>query len=135
MIGASIVKGFVNRKLVNKNLSWENTSVFNLGFDLGFLNNRLTAEIDYYNRLTTGMNRPSDMSLLLNGAYDAPRKNIGNLRNKGIEGNLTWRDRKGDINYAVSLNASHNRTKLEEWNESLSRTSQNSGNSAFIEMT
>lgn len=134
MIGGSIVKGFVNRKLVNKNLSWENTSVFNLGFDLGFLNNRLTAEIDYYNRLTTGMNRPSDMSLLLTGAYDAPRKNIGNLRNKGIEGNLTWRDRKGDINYAVSLNASYNRTKLEEWNEFLSRTSQNSGNQAFIGM-
>lgn len=134
MIGGSIVKGFVNRKLVNKNLSWENTSVFNLGLDLGFLNNRLTAEIDYYNRLTTGMNRPSDMSLLLTGAYDAPRKNIGNLRNKGIEGNLTWRDRKGDINYAVSVNASYNRTKLEQWNEFLSRTSQNSGNQAFIGM-
>ncbi|MFN8348757.1 MAG: TonB-dependent receptor [Spirosomataceae bacterium] len=134
MIGGSIVKGFVNRKLVNKNLSWENTSVFNVGLDLSFLNNRLSAEIDYYNRLTTGMNRPSDMSLLLTGAYDAPRKNIGNLRNKGIDGNLTWRDRRGEINYLVSINASYNRTKLEQWNEFLSRTSQNSGNQVFIGM-
>jgi TonB-dependent starch-binding outer membrane protein SusC len=123
MVGGSIVKGFVNRKLVNKNLSWENTSVFNLGLDLTFLNNRLSAEIDYYDRLTTGMNRPSDMSLLLTGAYDAPRKNIGDLRNKGIEGNLAWRDRKGDISYGVSFNASYNRTKLEKWNEYLGRTS------------
>jgi len=123
MVGGSIVKGFVNRKLVNKNLSWENTKVFNLGFDLGFLNNRLSAEIDYYDRLTTGMNRPSDMSLLLTGAYDAPRKNIGDLRNKGIEGNLAWRDRKGEISYGISINASYNRTKLEKWNEFLSRTS------------
>ena len=123
MVGGSIVKGFVNRKLVNKNLSWENTKVFNLGLDLGFLNNRLSAEIDYYDRLTTGMNRPSDMSLLLTGAYDAPRKNIGDLRNKGIECNLAWRDRKGEISYGVSINASYNRTKLEKWNEFLSRTS------------
>jgi len=121
MVGGSIVKGFVNRKLVNKDLSWETTKVFNLGLDLGFLNNRMTAEIDYYDRLTTGMNRPSEMSILLTGAYDAPRRNIGNLRNRGIEGNLTWRDRKGEVNYLVNLNASYNQTKLESWNEFLGR--------------
>jgi len=121
MVGGSIVKGFVNRKLVNKDLSWETTKVFNVGLDLGFLNNRLTAEIDYYDRLTTGMNRPSQMSILLTGAYDAPRKNIGDLRNQGIEGNLTWRDRKGQINYGINLNASYNKTNLESWNEFLSR--------------
>jgi TonB-linked SusC/RagA family outer membrane protein len=134
MVGGSIVKGFVNRKLVNRNLSWETTKVLNIGMDLGFLNNRLTAEIDYYDRLTTGMNRPSEMSILLTGAYDAPRRNIGNLRNRGIEGNLTWRDRKGEVNYGINLNASYNRTNLEEWNEFLSRTSQNSGNQVFLNM-
>ncbi|WP_439559644.1 SusC/RagA family TonB-linked outer membrane protein [Dyadobacter sp.] len=121
MVNGQIVKGFVNRKLVNKDLSWETTKVFNLGLDLGFLNNRLTAEIDYYDRLTTGMNRPSEMSILLTGAYDAPRKNIGNLRNRGIEGNFTWRDRKGAVNYTVAVNASYNRTNLESWNEFLAR--------------
>jgi TonB-linked SusC/RagA family outer membrane protein len=121
MVGGNIVKGFVNKKLVNKDLSWETTKVFNLGLDLGFLNNRLTAEIDYYDRLTTGMNRPSEMSILLTGAYDAPRRNIGNLRNRGIEGNLTWRDRRGEVNYGINLNASYNRTNLESWNEFLGR--------------
>ena len=121
MIGGVISKGFVNRKLVNKDLSWETTKVLNIGMDLGFLNNRLTAEIDYYDRLTTGMNRPSEMSILLTGAYDAPRRNIGNLRNRGIEGNLMWRDTKGQINYVVNLNASYNRTKLESWNEFLGK--------------
>jgi TonB-linked SusC/RagA family outer membrane protein len=121
MVGGNIVKGFVNKKLVNKDLSWETTKVFNVGLDLGFLNNRLTAEIDYYDRLTSGMNRPSEMSILLTGAYNAPRRNIGNLRNRGIEGNLSWRDRKGEINYGINLNASYNRTKLESWNEFLAR--------------
>ncbi|TDE14538.1 SusC/RagA family TonB-linked outer membrane protein [Dyadobacter psychrotolerans] len=121
MVGGVISKGFVNRKLVNKDLSWETTKVLNIGIDLGFLNNKLTAEIDYYDRLTTGMNRPSEMSILLTGAYDAPRRNIGNLRNRGIEGNLMWRDTKGQINYVVNLNASYNRTNLESWNEFLGK--------------
>ncbi len=77
MIGGSIVKGFVNQKLVNRDLSWETTTVFNVGLDLGFFRGRLSTELDYYDRLTTGMNRPSEMSILLTGAYDRPRKNIG----------------------------------------------------------
>jgi TonB-linked SusC/RagA family outer membrane protein len=121
MIGGGIVKGFVNKKMVNQDLSWETTKVLNFGLDLGFLNNRLTVEVDYYDRLTTGMNRPSEMSILLTGAYDAPRKNIGDLRNRGIEGNFTWREKSGDFNYLVNMNASYNTTVLEKWNEFLGK--------------
>ena len=128
IIDGGISKGFTYQKMVNKNLSWESTYIFNTGLDLGFLNNRLTAEIDYYDRLTTGMNRPSDLSIHLTGAYVAPRKNIGNLRNRGIEGNLTWKDKKRDFRYSVNLNASYNATRLEKWNEYLGK-----GN-VFIDM-
>ncbi len=121
MIGGGIVKGFVYKKMVNQDLSWETTNVMNIGLDLGFFSGRLTTEIDYYNRLTTGMNRPSEMSILLTGAYDAPRKNIGDLRNRGIEGNFTWREKRGDFNYMINANASYNTTVLEEWNEFLGR--------------
>ncbi|HEX5552596.1 MAG TPA: TonB-dependent receptor [Chitinophagaceae bacterium] len=121
MIGGEIEKGFVNSKMVNKNLSWEVTTILDVGLDLGFFNNRLTASFDYYNRLTTGMLRPSDMSILLTGAYDAPRTNIGNLRNRGVEGDFNWRDKIGQVQYNISLNASYNATVLEKWNEYLGR--------------
>lgn len=121
MIAGAIVKGFAYSKMVNRNLSWESTKVFNLGLDLGFLKNRLTAELDYYNRLTTGMNRPSDMSILLTGAYDAPRTNIGNLRNRGVEGNFSWKDRFRQLEYSINLNASYNATVLESWDSYLGR--------------
>ncbi len=121
MVGGNIVKGFAYSQMVNRNLSWEKTNVFNLGLELGFLNNRLTAEVDYYDRLTTGMNRPSDLSIHLRGAYNPPRRNIGNLRNRGIETNLTWRDKIGEVSYGARLNASFNTTTLELWNEFLGR--------------
>ena len=121
MIGGTIAMGLVNNKMVNPELTWETSSVFNVGLDLGFLKNRLTTEIDYYDRLTSGMNRPSDMSILLTGAYDAPRRNIGNLRNRGVEGNFTWKDKVRDFNYSLNLNASYNATVLEKWSEFLGR--------------
>jgi TonB-linked SusC/RagA family outer membrane protein len=136
IIDGEIVKGLVNKKMVNSDFTWEETSVLNLGLDMTFINNKLSAEIDYYDRLTTGMHRPSDMSIHLTGAYSAPRKNIGNLRNRGIEGNFTWRDRKGDFNYTINLNASYNATVLEKWNEYLGRNQadDNSSSLAFINM-
>jgi len=121
MTANNIALGLVNSKMVNPELSWETTNVLNIGLDLGFMKNRLTAELDYYDRLTTGMNRPSEMSILLTGAYDAPRKNIGDLRNRGIEGNFTWKDKIRDFNYSFNLNGSYNSTVLEKWNDFLGR--------------
>ncbi len=117
----TIVNAFVQKKMTNENLSWETTFVFNAGFDLGFFKNHLTTEIDYYDRLTSGMNQPSSMSNLLTGAYTAPRVNIGNLRNRGIEGNFTWKDQIGKVNYMINLNASYNATRLETWSGYLDR--------------
>jgi TonB-linked SusC/RagA family outer membrane protein len=135
IIANSVQRGFVNTKLINQFLTWEETSVLNVGLELGFLNNRLTAEFDYYDRLTEGMNRPSDLSILLSGAYSpAPRNNIGNLRNRGIEANITWRDRKGAFSYGANLNASYNTSRLEKWNELIARGATNGGSNIFIDM-
>lgn len=122
MINGKVVNGFVNTKMVNQELSWETTKVFNIGVDLGFFDNRLTAELDYYDRFTTGMNRPSELSVHF-GGFNPPRKNIGDLRNRGIELNLTWNDRVNDWNYRFNANFSYNRNRLEKWNEFLSRGS------------
>lgn len=122
IIGGSVSRGFVNTKLINQFLTWEETSVLNVGADLGFFNDRLTVEVDYYDRLTKGMNRPSDLSILISGVYNpAPRSNIGDLRNRGVEMTVSWKGNARAFNYGLSANASYNRTRLEKWNEFLGR--------------
>jgi TonB-linked SusC/RagA family outer membrane protein len=134
IINNSVTRGFVNTKLINKVLSWEATKILDIGLELGFLNNRLTAEIDYYDRVTTGLVRPSDLSNLLTGAFNAPRTNIGQVRNRGIEGNFSWRDKIGKINYGVSANISYNKNLLEGWNEFIARGATSSGANIFLNM-
>ncbi len=117
----AIASGFLYKKMLARDLTWEKTGVFNVGLDLAVLNNRLSAEIDYYDRLTTGMLQNSQMSILLTGAYEAPKANLGNLRNRGAEMNLTWRDHIGNVSYSVTGNVSYNRMKLEKWGEFLDK--------------
>ncbi|MDR2823781.1 MAG: TonB-dependent receptor [Prevotellaceae bacterium] len=121
VIDGKIVKGFVYNKMLNPELSWEKTSVFNMGMDFVFLNSHLTAELDYYDRLTTGMIQQSQMSIHLTGAYEAPRANLGTLRNRGLEGNFMWRNKIRDFNYSVNFNVSYNASRLEKWAEFLNK--------------
>lgn len=132
--GTNVQRGFVNSKIINRFLSWETSTVFNAGLDLTFLNNRLTASVDYYDRLTSGMIRPSQMSILLTGAYNAPRTNIGDMRNRGIEVDLGWKDKIGKFQYGGSLNVSYNKSILETWNEFIGRGSTFAGNQIFLGM-
>ena len=121
VVDNEVVRGFVNRKLTNKDLSWETSKVFNTGLDLGFMRGHLSVELDYYDRLTEGMIRPSDLSYMLSGAYDAPRTNIGNLRNRGLEGNVTYQGDWRQVHYKVNANVSYNQSRLESWSEYLGR--------------
>lgn len=120
-VDGKIIKGFAYKKMLNPDLSWEKTNVFNTGLDFVFLNGRLSAEFDYYDRLTTGMIMASQMSIHLTGAYEAPRTNVGILRNRGLEGNFTWRDQISSFKYSVNFNISYNASRLEKWNEFLDK--------------
>ena len=76
---------------IASNLTWEKTEQWDLGFDLGFFNNRLSATIDLYIRdtkdmLTEGIHLPS-----VYGAT-SPQMNTANLRTKGYEIALNWND-------------------------------------------
>jgi TonB-dependent starch-binding outer membrane protein SusC len=135
IIDGSVVNGYVNSKMVNRDLSWEESTVTNVGLELSFFRGRLSTEVDVYDRLTTKMNRPSDLSIHLTGAYTPPpRRNIGSMRNRGIEGNFTWRDRGGEVGYMMNVVAAYNLTVLEEWNEYLGRGITSDGSFVFINM-
>ena len=118
IMNGSIVTGFSANKMINPNLSWESSNVLNIGVDMGLLKNRLTIELDWYDRLTKGMIWTSDHSTLLTG-YSAPRINVGEMRNRGVEANITWKSKAGDFNYSINLNAAYNQNRLEKWSEYL----------------
>ena len=104
--------GFVTTEQSNLTLSWETTRVANLGLDAGFFKNRLTAEVDLYDRLTSGILYTPRTYLTMGFLATVPA-NRGKLDNRGVELSLNWKDRIGkDFHYWVGTNFSFNRNRV-----------------------
>lgn len=88
------------------NLTWEKATTVNVGVDLSFLNSRLNVSGDAYVRNTTDMLVPGKTLPAVYGAA-SPQQNAGDLRTKGYELVVSWKDQfdlKGKpFNYGVSF--------------------------------
>lgn len=72
-------------------VSWEKTKTINLGADLAFLKNKLTASVDIYEKSTSGMYLPGEPLPAVFGAA-VPNENIASLRNRGFELSIGYND-------------------------------------------
>ncbi|MDF9831144.1 TonB-dependent receptor [Parabacteroides sp. PF5-6] len=109
--GGVILNGLAQSKLANALLQWENVNSFGIGVDASVLNQRLNLEVDYYNRLTEGILTSPSIYLTM-GTVGAPTKNTSDMRNQGIELNLTWNDQIGKVQYMVNANFSYNQNEV-----------------------
>lgn len=96
--------------LVSNSLTWEKVRTWDIGFDYGFLSNRLTGSFDYYIRYTDGMVGPAPELPSILGT-SAPKTNNCNLRTNGWELSIGWRDRlKNGFGYSANLTLSDAKT-------------------------
>jgi TonB-linked SusC/RagA family outer membrane protein len=93
------------------NLKWETTRQFNIGLDIGFLNNRVNFVIDYYHKKTSDLLQYAFIPLSTGFASIAT--NYGNVENKGLEiaGSFGIIQRPG-LTWKVDANISFNRNKI-----------------------
>ncbi|MFD1095086.1 SusC/RagA family TonB-linked outer membrane protein [Salegentibacter chungangensis] len=112
--GQSINEGGTINELIDPELSWETTEEYDIGLEFGFLDNKLSGEIDYYNRL----NRDAILPVELPDAFGFSGTTLtpaGQVRNEGLEISLNWSDDIGeDFSYQVGGNITFNRNELEK---------------------
>ena len=99
-------------------IKWEETTSYNIGLDYGFLNNRLTGAIDYYQKKTEDLlfNVPVAAGTNLSNFLTT---NIGTLENRGFEFSinaLLFDGTRGGFTWDASLNASTNTNELTQIN-------------------
>lgn len=86
----------------NPNLRWESASQTDIGLELGFWNDKLTAEIDYYRKETSDilveLTTPGHVG---NGAFVRVFTNAATVLNRGFEFTLAWNDQVGDVKYRI----------------------------------
>ncbi len=97
--------------LANPKLRWERSKQVDVGLDLRFFRDRLTANVDYYYKLTDGL-LVASTATLSTGAQTV-YQNLGEVVNTGAEIELGWHDNAGDFSYGIQGNIStvHNEVK------------------------
>lgn len=108
--------------LVSTALTWEKVRSWNVGLDFGFFNNRLNGSFDYYTRFTDNMVGPAtELPAVLGLAV--PATNNCDLRTKGWELSLIWRDRlKNNLGYSVSLTLSDAKTIVDSYPSNITQS-------------
>ena len=98
----------------NPELKWETTTTTNIGLDWGVMNQRLSGSIDWYYRKTTDLLNWATFSAMTN-FRNAFYKNIGSLRNTGIEFSLNWKAiSTNDLLWTIDYNLTYNSNKVLE---------------------
>jgi len=109
-------KTAAQRVLAVEDITWETTTSTDIGIDLGFFRNRLTANFDWYWKTTEDMLLDIQIPYLL--GYANPATNAGTMATQGFDLELGWHDRVGDFSYNVSLNLSDFQSKIVDINGS-----------------
>ncbi len=94
----------------NPNLKWEQTSQIDVGFDAALMN-VLNVTFDIYNKKTTGMLLAEQLPLYV-GASGQPIGNIADMTNKGIELELGYNKKVGEVQLGLRANGSLLRNRV-----------------------
>ena len=105
----------------NPDAHWDNTDKFNLGFDLRFLNNRLSATVDVYYDINSDI-----LNQNIGGIIGTPifaggaltEVNFGRIDAFGSEFSLNWRDKIDQVKYNIGVNFGFNGNRVREWPQS-----------------
>lgn len=111
ILNNNIVGGLSQTILSNPMLTWETTYMTNIGVDYGFLRNRLTGSIDWFNKNTEGILISLPVPLE-HGTATVPNQNAGEVNNKGFEFDVNWTDKIGEVTYTAGVNMGRVRNKV-----------------------
>ena len=114
-----VTYGSMPNGIANPDLTWETSEQIDLGLDMRFLNNRLTLGIDWFKKTTKDLLVP--VPAMPESGANTITINAGEVRNTGLEIELSWRDNIGDFNYGISGNLSTLSNKVTYLDKSIDR--------------
>ena len=84
--------------------TWGRVQSLNLGIDITLLKNRLSATVDVFQRTRTGLLASRNILVPNLMGISIGNENLNSDVNRGIDGNINWKDKIGEVNYFVGGN-------------------------------
>lgn len=100
--------------LVSNSFTWETVETLDIGFDAFMFNSRLQVTFDWYQRTTRDM-LIAGIQLPAVVGTSAPMRNAADMRTRGWEIAVNWRDQIGDWKYNVGFNLYDYKSKITKY--------------------
>jgi TonB-linked SusC/RagA family outer membrane protein len=135
--------GVLTGNTANPDLTWETTSSYNVGLDLGLFNSRIELVADLYYKKTDNLllqlPLPAYLGSAGQGAASNPWGNVGSIENKGVElslntTNIVTKDFSWTSNIVFSLNR-NKVVSLDTESSSIEKTYQPSSTNYIVTKT
>nr|HPR32717.1 SusC/RagA family TonB-linked outer membrane protein [Prolixibacteraceae bacterium] len=106
-----VANGFKPSSIANKDLTWERTREWNLGVDFGFFQNRISGELNLYDKRS--LNLLMERKLAVPTGWASMMDNVGSVSNKGIEFQVrTINVETNDLVWETTLTFSRNDNRI-----------------------
>ncbi len=110
IFGNSIVNGKSPTSFGDELLSWETSKQFDIGIDLQLFKGRIDLVYDFYNKINSDLLLNVPVPSIV--GFTNNLRNIGRVRNHGMEWLLTTRNLIGKFRWNTTFNISYNRNKV-----------------------
>ncbi|WP_185154192.1 TonB-dependent receptor [Fulvivirga sp. M361] len=122
----ALVGAVILDRVASRGLKWERTEQLDIGLEVGFWGERLSLEVDYYNKTTRDLLLNRELPTTAGGPQ---LQNVGSVRNKGFEFLLnTINVDKRDFRWETTLTVSANRSEVLDLGGEEFITLQSTGN-------
>jgi TonB-linked SusC/RagA family outer membrane protein len=107
-----LVLGTAIQDIKNQGLKWESTEQFDIGLEFTLFTNRLSGEVDYYNKATRDALAVVSIPAIFGDPSNSYTTNAASFRNSGFEFALNWNEEIGGLQYNFGGNMSFNKNRV-----------------------
>lgn len=117
MFDDQVVRRIAEQGLPNPNVTWLDMTSYNVGLNMGILDNIVTAEVNLFRRFTDNIFGTALDEFPSTFGANLPPLNINAREDRGYEIEVTHQNNIGRFQYAISANLSHSREQYVRWAE------------------
>ncbi|GAB5472946.1 MAG: TonB-dependent receptor [Maribacter sp.] len=123
-------EGYRQGQIANPNAKWETSISTNIGFDLSFFNDKLSIELDWWNKDTEDLLYQVPLAGVTGNDANAPFVNVATMNNTGVDFQIIGRGKfTEDLSFEVTLNNSFLKNEITFLAEGIDFFEGNNGNS------
>jgi len=116
--GSNYITGYRMTTVGTPNLTWEKATKWDVGVDFSLFNGMISGTVDYFRDIRNDIfMRRNNMPLSTGLADQTPMANVGRMRSYGVDGNITFYKRIGEVDLTLRANMTYQNQEVLDQDE------------------